>query len=367
MLEDLLNTRLCEEYGCEYPLVAFVHTKDVVASVTNAGGIGVYGANSLTPDELRSDIRWIRERVGDKPFGVDLLLPASFVSGNREDLEEQIPEGHRAFIQQLTEDNDIPEPKEVPKAPRGDLLREARTKLDVILEEHVPIFASGLGSPAFILEEAHAAGTKVWGLVGLPRQARREIEAGIDLVIAQGADSGGHSGRIGTFSLVPAVVEIAKASNTPVLAAGGVTTGRHLVAAISLGAVGVWCGTIWQATNESETDMAMKQRLVESSAEDVVKSRASTGKPVAQIRSKWTDAWSQPDAPDPLPMPLQGMLVGQFKQAVDDHKVEDFMSVPSGTGVGFIDRVKPAAQVVAEIIDDAHDTIERMAGAPVGA
>ena len=180
-----LHTRLCEEYGCELPIVAFAHTKDVIAAVTNAGGIGILGGAGQSPDELRSNIRWIKERVGDKPFGVDLLVPASFVEGNREDLEEMIPQGYRDFVEQLHSDNDIPHPKAAKEASTGspNLIREAREALDIIFEERVPIFASGLGSPAFIIEEAHAVGTKIWGLIGLPRQARRQVEAGVDVII----------------------------------------------------------------------------------------------------------------------------------------------------------------------------------------
>lgn len=364
-----LHTRLCEEYGCEYPVVAFAHTKDVIAAVTNAGGIGVLGATSSTPEEIRSDVRWIRERVGDKPFGVDLLVPASFVQGSLEDLEAQIPDEHRDFVERLQREGEIPDPKSPPpwRGIRPELLERAYEQVEVLLEERVPIFASGLGSPAFLLERAHAVGMKVWGLVGLPRQARREIEAGVDVVIAQGGDSGGHSGSIGTFSLVPEVAKLARGTHTLVLAAGGVTTGAHVAAALALGADGVWAGTIWQATNESETELPLKQRLVGASAEDAVQSRASTGKPVRQVRSKWTEAWKQPGAPEPLPMPLQGMLVGKVQQGILDHKLVDWMTVPAGQGVGHITEVKPAREVVADLVEQAQDTLEQLQFDPVGA
>lgn len=362
MSGNALSTRLCEDYGCEYPVVAFAHTKDVIAAVTNAGGIGVLGATGSTPEEIRSAVRWIRERVGDKPFGVDLLVPASFVEGSLEDLEEQIPDAHRDFVNRLQQEASIPDPKTPPpwRGIRPDLLRRAQEQVEVVLDERVPIFASGLGSPAFILERAHAVGTKVWGLVGLPRQARREIEAGVDVVIAQGSDSGGHSGSIGTFSLVPEVVKLARGTNTLVLAAGGVTTGAHLAAALALGADGVWCGTIWQATNESETELPLKEKLLGASAEDAVQSRASTGKPVRQVRSKWTDAWKQPGAPEPLPMPLQGMLVGKLQQSIQDHKLTDWTTVPAGQGVGHITQVKPARQIVFDMVEEAEDILQRL-------
>ncbi len=366
MSGDPLNTRLCEEYGCEVPIVAFAHTKDVIAAVTNAGGIGILGGTGMTPEELRSDIAWIRDKVGDRPFGVDLLVPASFVEGNREDLEQMIPQEHQDFVESLHADNDIPKPKPIER--RGgsisspNLLQGAREALDTLIEERVPIFASGLGSPAFILEEAHAVGMKVWGLVGLPRQARRQIEAGVDVVVAQGYDSGGHSGTVGTFTLVPEVVEMAEGSETLVVAAGGVSNGRHLAAALAMGAAGVWTGTIWLATHESETAMFLKQRIVDAQAEDAVQSRATSGKPIRQLRSKWSDAWKQPDAPEPLQMPLQGMLVGAVQRGIREAKMEDWMTTPAGQSVVGIHSIKPAAQVVFDMAEEAQDHFDRLAG-----
>jgi len=369
MAGDPLSTRLCEEYGCEFPIVAFAHTKDVIAAVTNAGGIGILGGTGMTPDELKSDIEWIRDKVGDRPFGVDLLVPASFVEGNQEDLEQMITPEHRDFVESLHKDNDIPKPKPLEK--RGgnisspNLLQSAREALDTLLELRVPIFASGLGSPAFILEEAHAVGTKVWGLVGLPRQARRQIEAGVDVIVAQGYDSGGHSGTVGTFTLVPEVVELAEGSNSLVVAAGGVSNGRHLAAALAMGAAGVWTGTIWLATHESETQMFLKQRIVDAQAEDAVQSRATSGKPIRQLRSNWSEAWKQPDAPEPLQMPLQGMLVGEIQRGIREAKMEDWMTTPAGQSVVGIHSIKPAAQVVFDMVEEAQDHFDQLVGEPV--
>ena len=359
MSADPLQTRLCEEYGCELPIVAFALTKEVVAAASNAGAIGVLGISPLEPEDAREQIHWIRDQVGDRPFGIDTLLPASFEEGNAEDLEELIPEVHREFVDRLQRDNDIPDPKSPVKAVLGaDLLQRVRMQLDVIFEERVPIFASGLGSPAVILERAHEAGTKVWGLIGMPRQARREMEAGVDLLIAQGSDSGGHSGRIGTFSLVPAVTRMAKEYDTPILAAGGVTSGEHLAAALALGAEGVWCGTIWQSTEQSDVETHMKQRLVEAQTEDSVQTRASTGKRASMLRSKWTEAWSAPDAPDPLKMPLQGMLVAKIHQAIEDWDITDFQSVAAGQGVGLISEVRTVEQVLDDFIREAREALD---------
>ena len=364
--EDPLRTKLCEEYGCEVPIVAFAHTKDVIAAVTNAGGIGVLGGIGMSPDGLRADIRWIKERVGDRPFGVDLIVPASFVEGNREDLDTMIPQEHRDFVDKLHREHDIPIPKQAGAGqgnPIGDprLLERSRESLEVLFEEHVPIFASGLGSPAFIVDRAHEEGMKVWGLIGLPRQAARQVEAGVDVVIAQGYDAGGHSGSIGTFTLVPEVVRIAEGTDTLVLAAGGVSGGKHLAAAVAMGAAGVWTGTIWLATHESNTGMFQKQRLVEARAEDAIQSRAWTGKPVRQLRSKYSDAWKQPDAPEPLQMPLQGMLVGPLIAGIGEARMEDWMIQPAGQSVVGIRELKPAAEVVFDMAEEAQERLEFLA------
>jgi NAD(P)H-dependent flavin oxidoreductase YrpB (nitropropane dioxygenase family) len=372
MAGDPLQTRLCDEYGCEVPIVAFAHTKDVVAAVTNAGGIGILGSGGgerrrsqntppYTDENLRSDIRWIKERVGDKPFGVDMVLPASIVEGNLEELEEQIPDGHRAWVTDLMRDNNIPTPTAVRPPNEGERLENSRNRLEMLFDEQVPIFASGLGSPAFILEEAHAHGTKVWGLIGLPRQAARQIESGVDVVIAQGYDSGGHSGSVGTFTLVPEVVQLAEGTHTMVLAAGGVSNGRQLAAAIVIGAVGVWTGTIWLATHESETEMFLKQRIVEARAEDPYQSRAMSGKPIRQLPSRYGDAWKQPDAPATLPMPLQGMLTRDIQAGIREGHLQDWMTTPAGQSVVGVHEIKPAAEVVYAMVEEAQEAFERTA------
>ena len=367
MSGDPLHSRLCDEYGCEVPVCGFAHTKDVIVAVTNAGGIGVLGATGLTEDELRSDIRWIKERVGDKPWGVDLLVPASVAEApNLEELERLIPQEHRDFVAGIKRDNSIPDAKERENKPFFQPLEKARNQLEVIFDEGVPIFASGLGSPAFIIDRAHEAGMKVWGLVGLPRQAQRQVDAGVDVIIAQGYDSGGHSGSVGTFTLVPEVVRIAEGSDSMVLAAGGVSGGRHLAGALAMGAVGVWTGTVWLATNESETDMFLKQRLVEARAEDPLQSRAMSGKPVRQLPSKYSEAWKQPGAPEPLQMPLQGMLVRDLLKDIKENKVEDWMTSPAGQSVVGIRKVRPAADVVFEIAEEALVQLEQLTGEPGG-
>lgn len=367
-MSDPLRTRLCIEYGCDVPIVAFAHTRDIVALVTNAGGIGVLGAAPLTAEELRFNIQWIRERVGDRPWGVDLLIPASFVQGNQEDLEAEIPEGHRDFVTKLMRDNSIPYPTRSGPLSTGIELERAldgaRQLLDVVLEERVPIFVSGLGSPAFLLDEAHSRGVKVWGMVGLPRQAARQLDAGVDVIVAQGYDSGGHSGTVGTFTLVPEVVRMAEGTGTLVLAAGGVNNGRQVAAAIAMGADGVWTGTIWLATHESDTETFLKQRLVEARAEDPYQSSAMTGKPIRQLPSRFGDAWKAPDAPEPLPMPLQSVLVRDMLEGIAEARMEDWMTTPAGQSVVGIRSIRPASDVVFQLVEEAQESFERIGAAP---
>ena len=241
MRKNPLHTKLCDSLGIEYPIIAFTHCKDVAAAVINAGGFAVMGQTQHTPDEIAADIKWLRERIGGKAFGVDLVFPASVPEvGSIDELLAKIPKPQREFAEDIKRRHRIPPPKKTPEIFQLGwmTLETPRKQLEVVLDEKVPVIASGLGNPAFILEAAHARGMQVWGLVGKPRQARRELDAGVDAIIAQGTDAAGHTGNIGTFSIVPQVA--AMAGDTPVIAAGGVTTGRHLAAAITLGAAGVW-------------------------------------------------------------------------------------------------------------------------------
>ena len=369
MAKDPLHTKLCDMLGIEFPITAFTHCKDVVVAVVNAGAFAVLGEAMHTPDEIAADIKWIRERVGERPFGIDLVLPASAPpAGTLDELTDQIPESHRSFVQGIKERHNVPKPKgEVALHQWGGLNQEmARRQLDVVLEERVPVFTSGLGNPAFILEAAHERGMKVFGLVGKRRQAEREIEAGVDAIIAQGTDAAGHTGPIGTFSIVPEVVSIA--GDTPVLAAGGVTTGRHLAAALCLGASGVWTGTLWLASRESDSDMIIKEKLLAASAADTVYSRSISGMPMRTLKCAWTDEWSKPDAPAPLQAPYQMILSSEYIQAANDHRREDLMVEASGQGVGFVTSMKPARQIVFDLVEEALATFEELTSeSPVSA
>jgi len=363
MAQDPLRTKLCDMLGIEFPIISFTHCKDVAVSVINSGAFAVLGEAMHTPDQIAADIRWIRDRVDGKAFGIDLVLPASVpASGSLEDLEQHIPETHRAFARQIKEKYDVPDPKgPIALHQWGGLNQEmARGQLEVLLDERVPVICSGLGSPAFILDTAHERGMKVFGLIGKTRQARRQIEAGVDAVIAQGYDAAGHTGAMGTFSIVPEVVSIA--GDTPVIAAGGVTTGRHLAAALCLGAAGVWTGTLWLASRESDVDIIVKEKLLAATAEDTSYSRSISGMTMRTLKCPWTEEWSRPEAPPVLQAPYQMLLSSGYIQGANDHRREDLMTEAAGQGVGFVTAMKPARQIVFDLVEEALTALEGVVG-----
>ncbi len=369
MARDFLHTKLCDMLGIELPIFAFSPDREVAAAVSRAGGLGVLAGALRNLDEMETDIRWLREQLGGTPFGIDLLLPASAPpSGTIEELMREIPETHRAFVQRIKEDNNIPDAKNPPMFYELGWVNQdrARAQIDLVLEERVPLLAFGLGSPNFILEAAHARGIKVFGLVGKPRQAEREIAAGVDAIIAQGSDAAGHTGNIGTFSIVPAVV--AAAGATPVIAAGGVTTGRHVAAALCLGAAGVWTGTIWLASKESQKDPIIKQKIIAATADDTTLSRCVSGFSMRVTKTKWTEAWEAPDAPRPLAAPYQLLLAGELHQAANDYRIEPFMLEACGQGAGFVTEEKPVAQIMKTLAEETRAALEAItSGAPISA
>ena len=367
MAKNPLHTKLCDSLGIEYPIIAFTHCKDVVAAVTNAGAFAVMGQTQNTPDAIAADIKWLRERVGGRPFGIDLVLPASVpATGTIEDLKARIPKPQREYTEAIKLRYGLAAPKAQPFVEQlGWLTQDVpRKQLEVVLDEKVAVLASGLGSPAFILEAAHARGMQVWGLVGKARQAKREFEAGVDAVIAQGYDAAGHTGTIGTFSLVPQVVALA--GGRPVIAAGGVTTGRHLAAAITLGACGVWTGTLWLASRESDKEMEVKERILAASAEDTTHSACVSGFTMRTLRTKWHEEWERPEAPKPAPAPFQLLLSGEVMQAAKEAKLEGWVGEAAGQGVGFVTSMKPARQIVFDTVEEALAVFEEITGVAPG-
>lgn len=361
-----LHTQLCDKLGIEYPIVAFTHCKDVAVAVINAGGFAVLGEAMHTPDHIAADIKWIRERIGGKPFGIDLVLPSSVPEERTvEQLLAEIPQEQRDFEQKIKQKYDVPDPKQAPDIHIWGGLDQKRAlaQVEVVFDEKVPVFASGLGSPAFLLKRAHQLGIQVWGLVGRPRQAKKQIDAGTDVIIAQGFDAAGHTGNIGTFSIVPQVVDAARGTGVPVLAAGGVTTGRHLAAALALGADGVWTGSLWLASRESDVNLPLKERLIEAETDDTVYSNCISGYTMRTTRCPWHDEWMGPEAPAVLKPPLQMILSSNYIQGSLDYQRKDLMTEAAGQGIHYVTEMKPARQILSDLVDGALDVFERFASA----
>ncbi|MDL4820582.1 NAD(P)H-dependent flavin oxidoreductase [Actinomadura opuntiae] len=375
-----MNTEVCATFGIEFPLFAFSHCRDVVAAVTNAGGFGVLGAVAYTPDRLEEELRWIDDHVGGRPYGVDVLVPgkidesaerAGRGEGGLDTMLAAVPQEHWDFLIGLFAKYDVPLP-DFEKAKKSNarggtqVTKEGATELiDVSLAHPIGLIASALGTPPPIMvEKAKSAGIPVAALVGTSEHARRQVAAGVDLVIAQGGEAGGHTGEISTMVLVPEVVDTV--APVPVLAAGGIATGRQMAAALALGASGVWCGSVWLTTEEAETAPAVKQKMLAATSRDTVRSRSRTGKPARQLRSAWTDEWEGPDSPGPLGMPLQ-MIVAEGAMRQISKVAESgnpgaraLANYFVGQCVGLMNTVKPARQVVYDMVEEFADAVERL-------
>lgn len=364
--------------GTEYPIAAFSHCRDVVAAVSKGGGLGVLGAVTYTPEQLDVELSWIEEQIGGRPYGVDLLLPVGTADAasrlSATDLEALLvdptpilPEEHRRFLARLLDEHGIPElPDGGVEARR--LLNPPAALAEVAFSHRISLIASALGPPPpQLVADAHARGVQVAALVGTTEHARRQKAAGVDLVVAQGSEAGGHTGTIGTMVLVPDVVDAV--APTPVLAAGGIASGRQMAAAMALGAQGVWTGSVWLTTEEAETHPVVKQKLLKASASDTVRSRCRTGKPARQLRSTFTDAWDDPKSPEPLPMPLQPLLVAEAVERIDraasagNAEAAEMANYFVGQVVGRLNAVKPARQVLREIVGEYVDTVLAMGDA----
>ena len=365
-----LTTRICRLLGIDYPIVlggmGGAGTPALVAAVSNAGGLGVLGGADCGPAELRQSIAEIR-RLTNKPFGVNTLLPASV----RRQAQKEAPSKtlaetlavHQAFAKEFMRRENLREPTPEELAALQCLGRPHRegpqpftqeffeAQMEVIVEERVPVYASGLGSPALWMERLHANGTKVMAVIGSPNQAKQLLECGLDVIIAQGGDAGGHNSGIGTFSLVPQVVDVV--GDIPVLAAGGIADGRGVAAALMLGAQGVWIGSAFLATPEANLLGFQKQAIIDGTAESSTVSRGWTGKPARVLRSKWTDAWDNSQL-TPLPMPYQQMISWPVMAAASLAEREDIAPGTAGQAIGLVTRIRPAGEVVASLVAGAE-------------
>jgi NAD(P)H-dependent flavin oxidoreductase YrpB (nitropropane dioxygenase family) len=372
-----VRTEICDRLGIEFPIFAFSHCRDVVAAVTRAGGFGVLGAVAFSPEQLETELDWIDGHVGDRPYGVDIIVPARYVGIEeggltRQQVGELIPDEHRRFLEDLLVRYGVePMPEGDGRSASGDELmgfshQSGRALLDVVwTHDKVKLVANALGpAPDYLVTEAHDRGILVAGLCGTVVHAERQQAAGVDLIIAQGAEAGGHTGEIGTMVLVPQIVDAV--APTPVLAAGGIADGRQVAAALALGAQGVWCGSVWLTTEEAETHPVVKQKFLAATSADTLRSRAKTGKPARQLRSSWTDEWADPANPEPLAMPLQMILVGEAeariaRSAASSDGARRLINYFVGQAVGQMNETKSATQVVFDMVDGYVDAASRLA------
>ncbi len=371
-----MRTAVCDLLGIEFPILAFSHCRDVVAAVTRAGGLGVLGAVAYSPEQLEVALDWLDQEVGERGYGVDVIIPARYVGDESGGLsaaqaESLLPAEHRAFVDDILERYGVGPLPEEPHRSRGERPvpfsnRSAQDLLEVVWRHpKVKLIANALGpAPDHLVGEAHSRGLVVAGLVGKPEHARRQRDAGVDLIIAQGSEAGGHTGEIGTMVLVPQVVDAV--TPLPVLAAGGIADGRQVAAALALGAAGVWCGSVWLTTEEAETHPVVKEKFLAATSADTVRSRSKTGKPARQLRSAWTDEWDRTDTPDPLGMPLQSLLVAEAeariaRSAASAPGARQLINYFVGQAVGQMNTSRPAGQVVMDLVEGYIEAASRLA------
>ncbi len=378
----MMNSPICRMLGIEFPLLAFSHCRDVVAAVSKAGGMGVFGAVNLPPDRLREELDWIDKHCGGMPYGVDLIVPNKMEGKsdpfNAGALLGAIPQEHKDFAAGILKQHGV-EPGDL-EADRSNSVNFARNmradgaagSLEVAFQYPIKLIANALGvPPPLMLEMGKARGVPVAALVGAKEHAVAQVQAGVDILVVAGGEAGGHCGEVSSMVLIPEVYRAVQAmgAQTPILAAGGITTGAQMAAAMAMGAAGAWCGSVWLTTAEAETSPVVKQKMLAATSRDTVRSRSRTGKPSRQLRSPWTDAWEREGAPDPLPMPLQTLVSEPALRRVDKlaeggHAgAQQLATYWVGQGVGLMEQSMSAGQVVQAFKEDFAVAYERLAGA----
>ncbi len=373
-----MKSPICDLLGIEFPLLAFTHCRDVVVAVSKAGGMGVFGAVNHPPDRLEEELVWIDEHIDGLPYGVDLIVPNAYEGkgeGQRgPDLLRALPRGHKDFAASILRAHDIDESglDEI-RSNSFNFSRNisdagAQDTLGVVFRHPVKLVANALGvPPPFMLELGKKHGVAVAALVGAKEHAVRQVQAGVDILVVAGGEAGGHCGEVSTMVLVPEVHDAIKpVRDVPILAAGGITTGRQMAAAMSMGAAGAWCGSVWLTAAEAETNPVVKEKMLAATSRDTVRSRSRTGKPSRQLRSPWTDAWER-EGPDPLPMPLQSLVSEPALRKVDKlsqggHQgAKDLATYWVGQGVGLMTQAMSAGAIVQAFKEDYLRACERLA------
>ena len=372
-----MKTPICKMLGIDFPLVAFSHCRDVVAAVSRAGGFGVLGATAFTIDQLDLELKWIDDHIDGKPYGIDVLIPENlsikYEKGvTTRSLVERIPQQHKDFVHKLLSRHGI-EPSQAieegrvrrPDAPVPFQPEYALKLLEAAFQHPIKLIANALGvPPQAMIDMGRQHGVPVAALVGAPEHAVRQVKAGVDIIVAQGGEAGGHCGEVSTIVLIPEVLRAIKPiRDLPVLAAGGIMTGRQMAACMAMGAAGVWTGSVWLATTESETSEIFRQKMIEARSRDTVRSKGRTGKPSRQLRSTWTDAWEGPASPGALPMPLQSLISEPALHDADlaaergNAKAREMVTYFVGQGVGLVDSVKSTRAVVKEFMEEFVEAI----------
>lgn len=366
-----MQTDVAKKLGIEFPIFAFTHCRDVVVAVSKAGGLGVLGAVGFTPEQLEVELDWIDEHIGDGVYGVDIVIPGKYEGMGatdadklEADLKALIPDAHREFVQKLLADHEVPE------IPEDEKMREligfgtaiAGPQAEIALgREKCVLLANALGTPpADVIDDVHARGKLIAALCGSAAQAARHKAAGVDIVIAQGTEGGGHTGEIGSVVLWPEVLDVL--GDTPMLAAGGIGSGRQMAAALAMGAQGVWTGSLWLTVAEADVPPAQMQSYFDATSKDTLRSRSWTGKPCRMLRNEWTDAWEDPENPKPLGMPMQFMLTSNAVQRGHAYpeQAKDVQFNPVGQIVGRFEKMRPSRDVIFEMVSECIEATERM-------
>jgi NAD(P)H-dependent flavin oxidoreductase YrpB (nitropropane dioxygenase family) len=371
-----MKSPICDMLGIEFPLLAFSHCRDVVAAVSRAGGFGVLGATVHTPETIERELKWIDDHVDGKPYGVDVLIPENISTAGEKDvtwksLEARVPQAHRDYTRDLLKryDIELTTTSVADNQPQPFDAKTALELLEVSFRHPIRLIANALGvPPKQMIEMGKKHGVPVAALVGAKEHAVRTVAAGVDILVAQGTEAGGHCGEVSTMVLVPEVIKAIKPiREVPVLAAGGIMTGQQMAACMAMGAAGAWTGSVWLATVEAETTEIFREKMIAASSREAVRSKGRTGKPARQLRSVWTDAWDRaPESPGALPMPLQSIISRDAFNSIDraaaagNPKARDLVSYFVGQGVGLVDSVKSAGAVVQEFKEEFAEAVEHM-------
>ncbi len=369
-----MRTPFCNDVGIEAPIFAFTHCRDVVVAVSKAGGLGVLGAGFMDVDQLREELDWIDAHIGDRPYGVDVVIPQNYVGRDEEGLTEQeledklwtmVPNEHLALAEKLLKEHGVPP---WPETGRPKIFGWTRQTVMPCLEEALTrpkcrLIANALGTPPTdIIRQVKDSGRLIGALCGKRKQAIQHRDAGLDFVVAQGTEGGGHTGEIGSMVLWPDIID--SVSPLPVLAAGGIGNGRQMLAAMAMGAAGVWTGSLWLTVEEAHAQPAQKESFLKAGVDDTVRTKAWTGKPARVLRNHWTDSWDDPDTLEPLPMPLHGLVTADAMRRTETYagadRTQDVAMNICGQVIGQINQVESCKSVVYRLIDEYLAALEQV-------